>query len=142
MASYPDWAARLRALSDAAVVGWPDPDPAPPAPMPDGAFAAWTAPALADPDMVFLAKSGDAYAGFASVIAFGTAVHPAHRGRGVATALKARAVADAKRRGRRSVDSCTAQPAMLAVNEKLGYVRDRAEVRLLKVLAPLRSGGR
>jgi GNAT superfamily N-acetyltransferase len=141
MASVRDWRARLRALMDAAVDGWPDPDPAPAAPMTPERFAGWLEPALAEPDLVFLAKGVHGYAGFASVIALGTAVHPDHRGRGLATALKARAVADAKRRGLRWVQSCTANPAMLAVNEKLGYVRDRAELRLLKLLPAPAPGG-
>jgi GNAT superfamily N-acetyltransferase len=142
MASGRDWRARLRALADDATIGWPDPDPAPAAPMTAERFAQWIEPALAAPDMLFLATAGDRLVGFASVTAVGTAVHPDHRGRGVATALKARALADAKRRRRRWVETCTAQPAMLAVNEKLGYVRHQVEVRLLKLFPdPTAAGG-
>ena len=132
------WRAALRALCNDVMVGWPDPDPAPPGPMSDETYDHWLA--LVEPERMFLAKAADRYVGFSSLVAFGTAVHPAHRGRGVATALKARAVADAKRRGCRRVESCTAQPAMLAINEKLGYVRHRAEVRVLKMLTTASSG--
>jgi predicted GNAT family acetyltransferase len=65
----------------------------------------------------------------------GTAVHPAYRGKGIATALKAydlhRCIVD----GQNYFETSSANPAMLKVNERLGYrLNGLCEVRLLKYL--------
>jgi GNAT superfamily N-acetyltransferase len=65
----------------------------------------------------------------------GTAVHPAYRGRGIATALKAydlhRCILD----GQTYFETSSANPAMLKVNERLGYrFNGLTEVRMLKYL--------
>ena len=63
----------------------------------------------------------------------GTAVHPDYRGRGVATYLKA---CDLKMQiddGVKYIESCSANPAMIRVNQKLGYkLNGLAEIRLVK----------
>jgi GNAT superfamily N-acetyltransferase len=56
------------------------------------------------------------------------------RGRGIATALKVREVAAAQQRGVLTLDGATGNPAMLKVNERLGYRRTSTEVRLVRPL--------
>ena len=58
-------------------------------------------------------------------------MRPAWRQRGIATALKLRTVAYAQRCGYASTIAHTASPTMLAIDERLGFRRERAEVRLL-----------
>lgn len=142
-----DWRfwAKLTDLQQAAVNGWPDPDP-------DGVV---TIPTEADvrrmfdslgttPETIFLAKDGDLFIGYTAlgpdhhdpdVIGTGpTAVRPEYRGRGVATALKVLALIHAQQQGWRTAVTRSASPAMIRVNEKLGFRRGRAEVRLVRKL--------
>ena len=82
--------------------------------------------------MGFLAVHGREYVGFVGPL--GTAVRPALRGRGIATALKVREVAAARERGVLTLDGATGNPAMLKVNERLGYQRTNTEIRLVRPL--------
>jgi mycothiol synthase len=98
------------------------------------------------PAAVRIASAGDLFVGYSglgpeprepAVVGSGpTAVRPDFRGRGVATALKFLCLADAQRRGYTVAASRSANPAMIRVNEKLGFRRGRAEVRLVKRLRP------
>jgi GNAT superfamily N-acetyltransferase len=90
------------------------------------------------PERVTIAKHDEEYVGYTSAARsnmLGTAVHPDYRGRGVATYMKA---LDLKRLIDDRVDyfeSSSANPAMLKVNEKLGYrPNGLAEVRLAKLV--------
>ena len=135
--------AKLTDLQQAAVIGWPDSDP-------DGAmtiptedevrrmFDSWRT----TPDMFFLAKADGVFIGYTALgpdhhvpgaIGTGpTAVRPEYRSRGVATALKVLALTHARQQGWRTAAAHSASPAMIRVNEKLGFQRGRAEVRLVR----------
>lgn len=129
---------RFRDLHHAAQDGWADPDPRP---EPD---PAWTTEEFrrryldaaayhgVGPDECFLAVHADRYVGFTG--ALGTAVHPEYRDRGIATALKVRAVDLARARDVAMLATSSGNPAMLRVNERLGFRRTSTEVRLVKRL--------
>jgi GNAT superfamily N-acetyltransferase len=92
------------------------------------------------PHASFVARAGDAVVGFTglgpgpeegTLSALLTAVAPAHRGRGLATALKRRAILNAKQDGARAIVSHTPNRGMQDLNELLGFVRtDVAEIRM------------
>jgi GNAT superfamily N-acetyltransferase len=135
----------LTDLQRAAVIGWPDPDPDGVVAIPTeddvrGMFDSWRTAS----DDFFLAKANGAFIGYTALgpdhrvpeaIGTGpTAVRPEYRGRGVATALKVLALTHAQQQGWRSASTRSASPAMIHVNEKLGFQRGRAEVRLVRKL--------
>src|SRR5262249_46320320 len=95
----PAWLPQLPALQNPVAPDWPDPDPAPFAPIPLEDFARRLHAVARDPDGFFIAAHGDRFVGYTDVSGFGTAVHPDFRGRGITTALKARLVAYAGARG-------------------------------------------
>ena len=86
------------------------------------------------PDCQFLALDGEEYIGICALgynqagntmfNAF-TGVHPDYRGRGLALAMKVQATDFAKQQGIVSIrtNNDSENPAMLAINEKLGYAR-------------------
>jgi len=135
--------AKLTDLQQAAAEGWPDPDP-------DGIINRQTveqvrhmfASLRTRPEELFLAKTGDTYIGYTALgpdslapdaVGTGpTAVRPEHRGRGVATALKFLSLSYALRAGWQAAITRSANPAMIRVNEKFGFRRGRAEVRLVR----------
>ena len=136
---------KLTDLQQAAVVGWPDPDPDGVMTIPTGdevrrMFASWQTTS----DTFFLAKADGVFIGYTALgpdhgapAAIGTgptAVRPEYRGRGVATALKTLALTHAQQQGWRTAVTRSASPAMIRVNEKLGFQRGRAEVRLVRKL--------
>jgi len=136
---------KLTDLQRAAVIGWPDPDPDGVVAIPTedevrGMFDSWRTAS----DDFFLAKADGAFIGYTALgpdhrvpeaIGTGpTAVRPEYRGRGVATALKVLALTHAQRQGWRTASTRSASPAMIHVNEKLGFQRGRAEVRLVRKL--------
>ena len=130
------WAA-LCDLHNAARAGWPDPDPGPgsgPEELrtPEQLRRLYHLHEQGWPELCFLAVHGETYVGFVGPL--GTAVRPALRGRGIATALKVREVAAAKQRGILTLDGATGNPAMLKINERLGYQRTSTEVRLVRPL--------
>jgi GNAT superfamily N-acetyltransferase len=137
---------RFCAAYRAARDGWPDPDPD------DGPVAQ---PSVAEfrrkyelsarllyeeygrrwQEPCILAVHGEQVVGFAGAI--GTGVRPELRGRGIATAMKLRVIAAARESGVTTLRSSTGNPAMVKVNERLGYSRTTTEVRLVR-----RLGGR
>ncbi|HKQ78135.1 MAG TPA: GNAT family N-acetyltransferase [Blastocatellia bacterium] len=136
---------KLTDLHQAAVIGWPDPDPDGAVTIPTGdevrrMFDSWQT----TPDTFLLAKADGMFIGYTvlgpdhrvpEAIGTGpTAVRPEYRGRGVATALKVLALTHARQRGWRTAVTRSASPAMIRVNEKLGFQRGRAEVRLVRRL--------
>lgn len=90
------------------------------------------------PEHVSIMKHGEKYVGYTSAHRdnmLGTAVHPRHRGRGVGTYLKALNLQRLIDDGVDYFESSSANPAMLKVNEKLGYKPNGlAEIRLAKRL--------
>jgi GNAT superfamily N-acetyltransferase len=136
---------KLTNLQRAAVIGWPDPDPDGVVTIPTEdevrrMFDSWQT----TPETFFLAKAAGVFIGYTALgpdhcapeaIGTGpTAVRPEYRGRGVATALKVLALAYAQQQGWRTAVTRSASPAMIHVNEKLGFQRGRAEVRLVRKL--------
>jgi RimJ/RimL family protein N-acetyltransferase len=97
------------------------------------------------PEATFLAVDRGAYVGMSALDRRGpadtlhqgfTGVLPSHRGRGIATALKLRAIAHARGPGVRAIR--TRQHAgnapMLRLNARLGFRRGPADVRFVKAL--------
>src|SRR5215468_4125768 len=136
---------KLTDLQQAAVIGWPDPDPDGVMTIPTGnevrrMFDSWQTTS----DTFFLAKADGVFIGYTALgpdhsapeaIGTGpTAVRPEYRGRGMATALKVLALTHARQQGWRTAVTRSASPAMIRVNEKLGFQRGRAEVRLVRKL--------
>jgi len=122
-------------LHNAAREGWPDPDPSPgPEELhtPEEIRRRYHLHQQGWPELCFLAVHGERYVGFVGPL--GTAVRPALRGRGIATALKVREVAAFRERGVSTLDGATGNAAMLKVNERLGYQRTSTEIRLVRRL--------
>jgi GNAT superfamily N-acetyltransferase len=123
-------------LYNAAREGWPDPDPGPVDALTPREFQhrhrMYEADVGTGADRGFLARREDLYLGFTS--ALGTAVRPAFRGQGIATALKVRAITDARDRGVATLRTSTGNPAMLRVNERLGFRTTSTEIRLIQTL--------
>jgi len=102
--------------------------------------------AAALPDGSFVATIGGEVIGFTglmtgrepgTLLAFMTAVHPDVRGRGIARALKQRAIAWARRNGYRAIFSNSPNPDMQALNERLGFARYApTEIRMGRRLMP------
>jgi GNAT superfamily N-acetyltransferase len=90
------------------------------------------------PERVSIIKHGEKYVGYTSAEKdnlLGTAVHPNYRGRGIATYLKAFDLNMQFADGVRYIESATANPAMIRVNERLGYkFNGLTEIRLVKRL--------
>jgi GNAT superfamily N-acetyltransferase len=130
----PDCLRKLHSLSLAVRPDWPDPDPGPRSEPPAYADFLRLLESLAVvPERLLLAKAGDRLVGYCGSL--GTAVHPAHRGQGIATALEAWSIQQALDRGCERLFGASANPAMRAVYAKLGYQRGFAEVRLVQWLA-------
>ena len=140
---------RFCAAYHAAREGWPDPDPdgGPPASPSVAEFRRmygqsarrlyveyarlWQEPCI-------LATHGDQIVGFAGAV--GTGVRPALRGRGIATAMKLRVIAAARERDVTTLRSSTGNPAMVKVNERLGYRVTTTEVRVVRRLEQTQAG--
>jgi ribosomal protein S18 acetylase RimI-like enzyme len=140
----PAWLAKLHELHAKVVREIPLPDePVParsPAELVDYLF---NAPG-ALPEACFIALQGDHFAGEcvlyrgqddpAELDHLVTGVDPAFRGRGVAVALKLRTIEFAQRNGYERISTWVESnnPSMLAVNEKLGFVRGGGYIVLEK----------
>ncbi len=144
----PDWLAKLHALHTAVVRDIPLPDE----PNPERSPAAlvdylFKAPG-ALPEACFIALHGDRYAGEcvlyrsqddeAALDHQVTGVDAAFRGRGLAVALKLRTIEFAQRNGFERIATWVESnnPSMLAINEKLGFVRGCGLIVLEKRLSP------
>jgi GNAT superfamily N-acetyltransferase len=119
--------------------GWPDPDPGPVEPLTVGELRDRLSRYHLIPDAFFIAKQSGTYLGFTGEV--GTGVRPGSRNQGIATALKARAIVYAQEHGRTTLHTATGNPAMLRVNERLGYRRATTEIRLVKVLRTAETQG-
>jgi GNAT superfamily N-acetyltransferase len=96
-------------------------------------------------DCLVIAKDGDRYVGYTMigrrtaerVLTWGTGVHPNYRGRGLAFAIKVRSAQLVKERGYTVMRTFNHDnnPAMLAVNTRLGYVPMPELVMFVKPLA-------
>mgnify|MGYP001258245345 CR=1 FL=1 len=140
--------AKLHSLHDAARLGWPNPDPDPDAgplaPQPYHEFEQMLWGLNPIPEAFFIACSQDQYLGYSGLApnpqdpgclySANTAVRPEVRGKGIATALKVCTVEYAKQHGHAAIQTSSANPAMIAVNEKLGFQRVWSEVRVVKQL--------
>jgi GNAT superfamily N-acetyltransferase len=92
---------------------------------------------------IFLARRGGDIAGYSTVYHQGASLHqgltgvdPPHRSRGLALALKALIIRYAKQRGAEFIDTGNRSdnPPILELNRSLGFVQERAELRLWKQL--------
>jgi GNAT superfamily N-acetyltransferase len=128
----PECLRKLHALQLAVIPDWPDPDPGPREPRTfDDLLRLLQVQAVA-PEQLLLAKREDHLVGYCGSL--GTAVHPAHRGQGIATALEAKRIQQALVRGDERLIGASANPAMRAVYAKVGYQREFAEVRMVRRL--------
>jgi GNAT superfamily N-acetyltransferase len=142
--SYPDWVERLHALYASVEADVPTPLDVHPADIDD--FEALNLGRKLIDQGFLVAVDGEEFVGLTepqrvdgddSVIAQElTGVARKARGKGIATALKASAAAWAKGAGYESIRTYNAQSnaPMLAVNDKLGFVRDHATVEYRKDL--------
>jgi GNAT superfamily N-acetyltransferase len=93
-------------------------------------------------ETVFIAKRNEQYVGISflsqgganeRVVAQGeTGVHVDWRRQGIATLLKLHTIAYAQRHGYEEITTRTASAGMYALNERLGFQQDGAEIRLVK----------
>lgn len=135
----------LADLQNSALPDWPNPDP--------GAIP-YTTPIifrrqlLGDypviPAAFFIAKKQGQHAGYSGLAEVeskptylasgGTAVRPEYRGMKLATVLKMLGIRYAQRHGYGKIITDSANPAIIKINEQLGFRRERGEVRLIKYL--------
>lgn len=127
---------KLLELHRLAQEGWPEPDPTWKTEDTSRQRAIFTE--VLSPELFTVMKFGEVYVGYTSAARanmVGTVVRPDFRGRGVATYMKARNLALCVEAGEEYFETSSANPAMIHVNEKLGYkLNGLAEVRLLKRL--------
>ena len=128
---------KLLDLYNSVLPSWPDPEPVSfkPVALPDFTRKL-EREAGSQPDALFIAKTADLYVGYSGMFALGTAVRPEFRGKGIATALKSQTIRYAQKIQMQSAITCTANPAMLSINLKLGYQRQLVEIRMMKALSP------
>lgn len=121
-------------------------DPATPIPYEEFLLRELDVPA-AIPEAVFLAKDGERYVGFSSLqredampdtldTGF-TGVHPDYRGRGIAMALKLRAIQYAQERGYRRIrtGNHSLNAPMLRINVALGFQKEPARITFERAIA-------
>lgn len=109
--------------------GCPDPDPDQPGDPPT--VVDWPLIVRADDiSHAIVAEQRGRLVGFTSDL--GTGVHPDFRRRGIATALRVAAIDAAIGRGETTLTSTNANPAMLAINLKLGYRETGCELRMVR----------
>ena len=105
---------------------------------PDARYLTELFSSVKEPERVSIVKLGGKYVAYTSAARdnlLGTVVHPDYRGRGLATYLKAVNLHARIADGVPEIESATANPAMIRVNEKLGYrLNGLSEIRLVKIL--------
>lgn len=136
---------KLYDLHTAALDAWPNADPGPAIPPSFEEYARRFDQSAIIAEGFFIARQGGVYVGYSGLAhttsapqqlqTVGTAVRPALRRRGIATALKLRALDFARQRGYISLVTHTASPTLLALNLRLGFRREHAEVRLVLTLS-------
>ncbi|HZS07586.1 MAG TPA: GNAT family N-acetyltransferase [Blastocatellia bacterium] len=128
--------ARLAELQDQARRGWLSPDPTQSGGMVtiDDFRKFFTN--IEEPERLIIARFRDSYVGYTSVRSGpGTAVHAGYRNLGIAKYMKARAIRMCIDDGQERFETCSANPLMQRVNERLGYqFNGVSEVRLVKDL--------
>jgi GNAT superfamily N-acetyltransferase len=135
LASDPECLNKLLDLHNAVLPDWPDPELVTFRPSTYESFATRVdREAGSRPEALFIAIKDNRYIGYSGMFALGTAVRPQFRNRGIATALKVRTLRYAQQTQVSSAMTCTANPIMLAINEKLGYRRHLVEIRMMKPL--------
>ncbi len=134
------------ARMDAAVrLTWPEANPLPGG-TPPRSLAEHGRRLFEDPRLLaegfFIVADGDDFIGYSGLTrdqehpsvleTWGTGVHPEWRGRGIATLLKMHALRFAALAGYEKVFTATANPTMLAINERLGFQRVSTQIRLVR----------
>lgn len=136
---------QLQELQNAVLPDWPDFDPGPVQLLEGDAFRRQLESLNTIPEGFFIAKHDEQYVGYSGLTAphdatprmagnAGTAFLGTYRKHHLATALKVCCLAYAKEYGYHLVMTGSANPAMLRINENLGFERHSAEVRLVKQL--------
>jgi GNAT superfamily N-acetyltransferase len=133
---------KLLDLHNAVLPDWPEADPGPPLLLTLDDLRQKLLRLRAIPEAYFILRQGNifvAYSGLARIRSspptaqsIGTAVRPEYRGRGLALALKVRSLQHAQKRGFEMVVTHSASPAMIHVNEKVGFHRGLAELRYVR----------
>jgi len=143
--SQPEFWSALADLHNAARDGWPDPDPGGPVVSirPD-TVRSWLMPGgEALVALVVAARAGQ-WVGSCALVRdrlgadahfAATAVRPDARGRGLATALRARALVAAREAGYTTVRSASGSAAIAAINARFGFGERFCEVRLVRRLS-------
>lgn len=142
----PEALRQLYAMHNAVVADIPAPIPSTPLPFEEFLHRAVESP-RALPDAYFLARIGESYVGEADLRRPPTGAHlhhdvtgvlPAYRGRGIAMALKIATIMYARSRGFAEILTWNeAQNAgMIAINERLGFVRHPAWITFERGIAP------
>ena len=136
---------KLHDLHVAALDAWPNADPGPSVAPSFEEYARRFEQHAIIPEGFFVARQAGSYVGYSGLAhsasaprqlqTVGTAVRPALRRRGIATALKLRALDFARQRGYSALVTHTASPTLLALNLRLGFRRERAEVRLVLAMS-------
>jgi GNAT superfamily N-acetyltransferase len=135
---------KVAAVHNAALPDWPQPDPGPIDYMTPKAVQQLLTGWNVIPEAFFLAKQDQRYIGYSGLARHptdsqviesgGTAVRPEYRNRGLATTLKICALTYARQHGYTTAATRSANPAMIRVNQKVGFQRGLSEVRLVRVL--------
>jgi RimJ/RimL family protein N-acetyltransferase len=144
-ATDPECWQKLTAVHNAALPDWPQPDPGPIDYITPKALQQLLAGWNVIPEAFFLAKQEQQYIGYSGLAyhptdsqiteSGGTAIHPEYRNRGLATNLKMCALSYARQHDYTTAATRSANPAMIRVNEKVGFQRGLSEVRFVRVLA-------
>src|SRR5262249_44902631 len=134
----------LTHLHAAAQEGWPDPDPGGPrVPLPPAALRTMLMPNDIPPLAFFVASRSDRLVGYSALgrrrtegeAQFAaTAVRPDARGRGIATALRARCLRAAHSAGCTTVRSASGSAPLIGINGRFGFRQTHGEVRLVRVM--------
>ncbi len=135
---------KLYALHTAANASWPDPDPGPQVKLGFEEYLRRFTQEAIVPEGVFIARLGEQYVGYSALAASpsvpqqlhaaGSVVRPEWQRHGIATALKLRTIGFAQQQGYSAIIAHAADPTLLAINIRLGFRRERGEVRLVLTL--------